>query len=197
MTTITQNSAAIKMAQPENKKSVLDASFSKRYKIFFVDDDLMIRKMLSRHFSSFTNFDTTVFSSGEECIEALVEKPDIVVLDHNLASEDGGDRILNGLDVLEKIKNQYPDIQVIMLSAQVDVQVAVDCLKKGALNYVVKDAVMQFNVEKAIEDIIRSYELKEEIHSLSNTIKRDKLLIRGYGIIILCLIFVLYYFWIN
>jgi len=73
----------------------------------------------------------------------------------------------------------------IILSGQNDIEVAVECLKKGAVDYVVKDMVMNVNLQKIFDKIIKSIELKSEIQSLSQVIKRDKLLMRGYLTIIL------------
>lgn len=174
----------------------ITGSSTRTYNIFFVDDDPMVLKMLSRHFVKNQQYNISTFSSGEACIESLSDAPDIVVLDYHLSDDMDSDK-MNGLAILKKIKSLQPDTQVIMLSSQMEVQVAVDCLKKGAINYVVKDDIMQFNVQKGVESIVKSNALKDEIHQLSNTIKRDKLLIRGYSIILIALVMALYYFWLN
>jgi len=185
----------------ENKKEASTLSkasgSSRSYNIFFVDDDPMILKMLSRHLSKNQQYNISTFSSGEDCIESLSSNaPDIVVLDFHLSEEINSNK-MNGLAILKKIKSLQPEVQVIMLSSQMEVQIAVDCLKKGAVNYVVKDDIMQFNVQKGIESIVKSNALKDEIHQLSNTIKRDKLLIRGYSFILIALVMTLYYFWMK
>lgn len=176
------------------KKAKKNSKGQNQYKLFFVDDDPMILKMLSRYFDKENKYDIQCFESGEACIESINEAPDIIVLDYNLSGEHQS-LSMNGLDCLNAIKEKNPNVQVIMLSAQVEVKVAVDCLKKGAVNYVVKDGVMQFNVQKAIESITKSRELQHEINALSTTIKRDKLLMRGYGLIILGLLMTLFFFW--
>jgi len=170
---------------------------NKIYRVFIVDDDPMVLKMLHRYLKNFSEYECTSFSSGEKCLKALDQKPDIILLDFNLSEQNNSNQNMDGLDVLKELKIRIPETQVLMLSAQVEVQVAVDCLKKGAVNYIVKDAVMQVTVKEAMDAIIKSRALKEEIHLLSNTIKRDKLLIRGYGVLTVILCFVLYYFWSN
>lgn len=165
------------------------------YRVFIVDDDPMVLKLLKRYFSDFSQYEITNFSNGEDCLKALVQNPDMIILDYNLSENSDSKNQMDGLDVLKEIKNHDPNIQVMMLSAQVQVQVAVDCLKKGAVNYIVKDGVMQFNIKEALDAIVKSQQLKEEIQLLSNTIKRDKLLIRGYGALTIILVMVLFYFW--
>ena len=196
-TTTKEDGIAIERTNPEIKIAKPVNASQNFYQLFLVDDDPMVLKMLSRHFKDFEQFQISTFNTGEACLAALDQNPDIIVLDHNLAEYSANNNMMNGLDVLQKIKEKLPETQVIMLSAQVEVQVAVDCLKQGAVNYVVKDATMQFNVQSAIESIVKSIELKQEINLLSQTIKRDKLLIRGYGFVILALVACLYYFWIN
>lgn len=136
----------------------------------------MLQKTLKDHF----DFAITVFENGEDCVKALGLQPDIIILDYWLTEGEEDNPIMNGLDVLEKIKEHSPNSKVIMLSSQNEISIAVDCLKKGASDYLNKDVVMSVNVRKSVTSIIRSLELRYEINSLSQTIKRDKLLIRGY-----------------
>lgn len=178
-------------------KTVITNEISKTYSVFLVDDDPMVLKMLSRYFTDKQAYKITTFSSGEACLAALEQKPDMVVLDYNLSSEEEISDQVDGIEVLFKIKEQLPDTQVIMLSAQDEVQVAVDCLKRGSTNYIIKDGNMQFSIHKALDTIVKSRELKGEIHELSNTIKRDKLLIRGYSAITIVLTLILYYYWVS
>ncbi|MFK7808583.1 MAG: response regulator [Saprospiraceae bacterium] len=165
------------------------------YRLFLVDDDPMVLKMLQFHFANFKQYEITTFSTGEACLDAMSRKPDVIVLDYNLSEYTHDDKLMDGLDILKRIKDKSPDTNVIMLSSQVEVHIAVDCLRNGAVNYIIKDGVMQLNVEKAINALVKSQELKEEINQLSTTIKRDKLLIRGYTIFTVFLAVVLFYLW--
>ena len=160
---------------------------TKPYRIFMVDDDLMMRKILHRSFADNEDLDIHLFATGEDCIAELAAQPDIVVLDYHLSIFD--EKVMNGLDVLIKIKQYKPDTKVIMLSSQSEVAVAVQCLKKGAVDYVVKDDTMRLSIKKSVNNVIHRLELKKEIRLLSETVKRDKLLLKGYSAIILFLIF--------
>ncbi len=188
-------------AESENKQIPAKDSASKNvnnnasYVVFFVDDEQMILKMLERHFSKDERLQLHTFSSGEACLKSLSINPDVIVLDFNLS--DGLDGKIDGLETLEKIKEQCPSAEIVMLSSQMEIKVAVDSLKKGAVDYVVKDQAMQFSIEKSIESILKSKELKNEINQLSQVIKRDKLLIKGYTVITAVLIGLLSYFWIG
>ena len=72
------------------------------------------------------------FDNGASCLDALIEEPDIIFLDQMMGS-------VSGTDALKAIKRFNPDIYVVLVSGQQQVQVAVDSLKYGAFDYVVKD----------------------------------------------------------
>ncbi|RYY14994.1 MAG: response regulator, partial [Cytophagaceae bacterium] len=70
--------------------------------------------------------------NGAACLDALTDEPDIIFLDQMMGS-------VSGTDALKAIKRFNPDIYVVLVSGQQQVQVAVDSLKYGAFDYVVKD----------------------------------------------------------
>jgi two-component system OmpR family response regulator len=132
----------------------------KDYTLFIVDDDPMQLEMLKDHLSKFKNFNIKTFSTGEECLMALTEKPDIIILDYNLNSVSKA--AINGLDVLKLIKKDAPDAEVIMLSGQEKIEVAVNTMKYGAFDYVVKNESSFFRSENAIVNLLRRFNLTKE-----------------------------------
>jgi two-component system OmpR family response regulator len=111
--------------------------FTKSKKIFIVDDDEMIRMELSDYLTLNGKHQVTVFKTGEECLNQLLENPDIIVLDYylNTVTKEAA----NGIEILEIIKQNYPHIHVIMLSSQDGYGTAIKTLQKGAEQYVIKD----------------------------------------------------------
>ena len=101
--------------------------------VFVVEDEPMYCAMLERAIANEGYTNTTCFSSGEEVVKELYRMPDIVLLDHSLSGE------LSGLDVLRKIKSLNPDIHVIFISAQEKMNIALQALRYGAFDYVIKD----------------------------------------------------------
>lgn len=65
---------------------------------------------------------------------------------------------LNGFEVLKKIKKIDPQLCVVMVSAQESIPVAVNALKHGAFDYLVKNGEVY---EKMLEAILRNYALKK------------------------------------
>lgn len=102
-----------------------------KMKTFIVDDDPFSRELYQQHLMNKGFNSITCFDNGQECINQLVEQPAIIFLDYNMSS-------LNGLDVLKKIKRFDPDIIIVLISAQEDMQVAVNALKFGAFDYIIK-----------------------------------------------------------
>lgn len=126
--------------------------------VFIVEDDDMYREMLDMSLKSNGFEDALSFSSGEACLNSLYRMPDIILLDYNL----GG---LNGDEVLKQIKSFNPDIQVVFLSAQEEVEIAVNALKYGAFDYVVKNETAFEKVFEIIGKIMKHNEYLEKSKS--------------------------------
>jgi len=122
-------------------------------KFFIVDDDRFCATVYEQYLRNQHYEDITSFSNGDECLDALHQKPDIIFLDHNMEE-------LNGFEVLKKIKRYDPNIYVIMVSAQENIETAVNALKYGAFDYLVKDADVCEKMTKTIEKI---FKIKEEM----------------------------------
>ncbi len=114
-------------------------------KIFVVDDDEMLSMALEDYIARKTQHEVFLFNTGEECLEHLVEQPDIIILDYNLNSvkKDAAD----GLIILEAIKKADDHVKVVMLSSQEASWIIVQTKKMGAEQYVVKD---EFAFEKIV-----------------------------------------------
>ena len=103
----------------------------KKYKVFVVDDNNMFLKVMHKFLSENANFEVFPIPSGRECINRLGEKPDIISLDYTLPDS-------NGRDILEKVLAITPETQVIIVSGQNDINTAIELLKLGAYDYIVK-----------------------------------------------------------
>lgn len=105
-------------------------------KIFIVDDDAMLTEALQDFLTRTIPHSVRSFQTGEECLEHLYEKPDIIILDYylNTVQKDAA----NGMEILQVIKKKYPTMEVIMLSSQERYTVAAQTIQKGAERYVIK-----------------------------------------------------------
>ena len=121
------------------------------------------------------------YDNGTDCLENLYRMPDLIILDYQLGNE-------NGLDILKKIKGYDSDIHVVFLSGQPRVEIAVDSLKYGSIDYVIKDelAMSQLN------EIIQRIENLKQVVKLARRKKRINQFIAG-SLILPLLITLTYY----
>ena len=119
--------------------------------IFIVDDDVMLTEALRDYLTRTVAHKVSVFPTGEDCFKHLDESPDIVILDYflNTVQQDAA----NGMEILQTIKKNYPNIHVIMLSNQERYAVAMQTIQKGAEQYVIKDK----DAFKKIADMLGSF----------------------------------------
>jgi DNA-binding NtrC family response regulator len=127
-------------------------------KIFIVDDDPVQAEMLKDHLSKMSGFKVHHYSSGEECLKNVNELPGIVFLDFYLNSVNK--EAMDGLEVLQEIKKVSPETDVVMLSGQDKIDVAVNSMKYGAFDYIVKGESAFYRAEKAVFNIYRFKKLQ-------------------------------------
>lgn len=101
--------------------------------IFIVEDDPIYCELLRNELEVHGFEQIDVFSTGQAAVEQLYRMPNIILLDYHLEGDS------NGLDVLQLIKVFNPDIQILMMSAQDNIEVAVNSMKYGAYDYVIKN----------------------------------------------------------
>jgi len=135
---------------------------SNQFKFFIVDDDIFCANMYEQYLLNLNYTDITYYNNGNDCLNNLNQKPDIIFLDHNM--ED-----ITGFEVLKKIKRQNPNIYVVMISGQENIKTAVDALKYGAFDYIIKDNMVCEKMNLIISKIIT---VKEELKKSNPTIIR-------------------------
>lgn len=129
--------------------------------IFLVDDDPIFLMVMETQFKEQTNYQIRTFSTGEECLKNLSQKPNIVFLDYNLNT--ANPKAMNGLKVLEKIKAADYGIQVIMLSSQESIAVAINCMKHHAFDYIIKSEAAFIRAQHAISRHFDQNKLKKTV----------------------------------
>ena len=129
--------------------------------IIIVDDEPLQRELLKDHLSKMSGYQILTFGTGEECIAAgKVRKPTLVFLDYYLDTQVKD--AMDGLEVLKEMKNIYPDVDVVMISSQDKIEVAVNSIKYGAFDYIVKGEGAFYRAEKVLFNVYRYNKLKDE-----------------------------------
>ncbi len=135
---------------------------SHNIKVSLIDDDPNMSEMLKDFFQEkYPSSNLTAFSSGETALEAMFEAPDLIVLDYHLDSVDAA--AMNGLQVLKKIKERFPDVPVVFLSGQEKAEVAANTMKYGAYDYVVKNENAFHRLALLTNNILGHYTLKKNL----------------------------------
>lgn len=136
-------------------------SSEKKILLFLVDDDALFLKSLEIEFSQTTESEIRTFTTGELCLESLPENPDIIILDYFLNSID--EKAINGLETLDRIKAANPDVPVIILSSQDKIDVAVNCMKHQAFDYVVKSETAFVRLQRTITTIFHYQRIEKAL----------------------------------
>jgi two-component system, OmpR family, response regulator len=129
--------------------------------LFLVDDDALFLKALEIEFSLNTDSEIQTFSTGEDCLAAISQNPDVIILDYYLNSIDKN--AINGLETLDRIKAVNPELPVIMLSSQDSIDVAVNCMKHHAFDYIVKSETAFLRLQKAITTLFHYQKIEKAL----------------------------------
>jgi len=117
-------------------------------RLMLVDDEAAFIEAISKRLKK-RNFNVEMANSGIEALEKLNEgsfDPEVVILDVKMPGMDG-------IETLEEIKRKYPLIEVIMLTGHATVPSAIDGMKKGAYDYLMKPCDMEVLVTKVGEAV--------------------------------------------
>jgi DNA-binding NtrC family response regulator len=115
--------------------------------IFIVEDNPVYNKLVVNYLNSKKFNRIESFLSGEECMKNIGMKPDIIIQDYLLEG-------MNGIEVLKATKKIHPQIEFIFLSGQDSVDVAINTMKHGAYDYIVKDQMALKKMADKITKII-------------------------------------------
>lgn len=100
-------------------------------KFFIVDDDPFCRMLYNQHLVNLGYKNNILLENGIDCINKLDLQPDVIFLDYDMYP-------INGLEVLQRVKQSNPNIHLLIISQQRDNQVVLDAFKYGAYDYIVK-----------------------------------------------------------
>jgi len=121
--------------------------------LFLVDDDPFYLKTLEHSIHTILESATVYsFQTGEACLQQMRKKPMIVILDYYLNSETP--YAWDGLSILKQIKKISPKTKVIMLSAQENLNVAIECMNNGAYDYISKTQTAFTRLNNIVKNIV-------------------------------------------
>ena len=133
--------------------------------ILIVDDEASLRRTLARILQQ-AGLEVTTAASGQEGLTFLSQQSfDLVYLDIRMPD-------MNGLEVLEKIHSNFPDLPVILFTAQPDMNSALEALRHGAIDYLMKPLQPQTLIDRTQAILVqkekerRKREIQSQIKAL-------------------------------
>jgi putative two-component system response regulator len=116
-------------------------------RILIVDDEVTIRKLLVQKLSR-EGYHCEEADSAEQALDKLSRHPaELAILDIKMPGK-------SGIELLTKLRASYPDTAVVMATAINDVNIAIQCMKQGAYDYLPKP----FNLEEVMLSVDRVLE---------------------------------------
>ena len=138
--------------------------------ILIVDDERTVRDSLEMVLS-YENYEVIKAANGREALALLTGEQaiDLALLDIKMPG-------IDGLEVLEKMKTNFPDIEVVMISGHADIQTAVEATKKGAYDFLAKP-LDQDRVLITIRNALKTKKLNLQYESLKQIVSQDRQLL--------------------
>ncbi|MDW0113887.1 MULTISPECIES: response regulator [Sporosarcina] len=113
--------------------------------LLIVDDQTGIRLLLNEVFTK-EGFATRLAANGAEAMQSVAEvQPDCVLLDMKMPG-------IDGVEVLKRIKKDWPEIPVIMMTAYGEIDLTKDAMEHGAIRYFTKP----FNIYEVRDAVLET-----------------------------------------
>ena len=155
--------------------------------IFVVEDDILYLNLINKELEKMGYTKIESYSTGKEAMHNLNKKPDIALLDYFLEKD------FTGMDILKKLQQRFPDTQVIFLTGSDDVNIAVDTMRNGAYDYIVKGDTAFIRIRHLLKKISEENSRKNK----SRSIIRFQIIVI-FAIILISLLGILYFhYFIN
>ncbi len=137
--------------------------------VMVVDDEKTIRRLLCR-LLELEGYRVISAADGDSALALLeAQKPDLVILDIKMPGK-------SGTEVLTEIKARFPDTAVIMATAVADTQTAIDCMRQGSDDYIIKPFKLRevvLTVEQALERRVLKLEIRESQRHLGQKVEKQ------------------------
>lgn len=135
-------------------------------KLLLVDDEDGIRKVLGIALIDM-GYDVLLAENGAVALEIFKkENPPIVLTDIKMP-------VMDGITLLQQIKRDYPDTQVIMLTGHGDLDLAIKCIKLAATDFITKpinDEILEIALNRAHEKLTMQKKLKDHTQNLEKMV---------------------------
>lgn len=137
----------------------------KTLKIFLVEDDPFFGEMLKYHLSLNPDYDIQLFSTAKDCLSNLYLNPDVICLDFGLPD-------ITGDILFKRLSEINPRLPLIIISGQENIEVAINFLKSGAHDYIVKNEHTKELLWNSLIRLNEKLSLKNEVEELKEALEK-------------------------
>lgn len=131
--------------------------------VLIVDDEMSVRKLLNA-VAHKAGYEVHLAENGQEAIEkAKALKPGVILMDIRMP-------VLDGMEAFEVIHKEHPQIAIILMTAHGTVDTAVEAMRRGAFDYLVKPSNVT-EVRLLLERAFRMQRLSEEVLALRSEVQ--------------------------
>lgn len=153
-------------------------STNKKRLVFVVDDQPLYAQILSEDLSE-KGVLTHSFTNAEDCIDALHRKPDVILMDFEL---DPAGEQMNGVAALCKIKQEMPEVPVMMLSGHDDLKIVTTSMRYGAYDYIVKNDSTLLNLSNKLSHVFSRQDTLAELKAVKD-LKRGVFAVAAFALL--------------
>ncbi len=132
-------------------------------KVDIIEDDPVFSRMIDYILKECDHCDTEVHPDGESFLRQLSPNTTLVTLDLGLPD-------ISGMELMKKIKAFDQDIEIIIISGQDDISLAVQLLKEGAYDYITKDENIKERLKHAVKKVRSNLDLRKQLDRLKSEI---------------------------
>jgi len=154
---------SISLDHSKNKMKAKVIETGNKMEVLVVDDDQTYNNAIVNYLKTHLGSTAIVksFSTGEECIDLIKRENQVIILDYFLNSRYS--EAMNGISVLDVIKKRNPNAEVIMVSGQDKLEIAVSAMRHGAHNYIVKGASAFPQIFNSVRNVFHTYSMRKEL----------------------------------
>jgi two-component system OmpR family response regulator len=121
--------------------------------IFIIEDNQTYSKILQNYIKTKVQGikDVKIFPVGETCMSELDSNPDLIIVDYFLDSRYPDAE--TGLEAIKEIRSKKPDMNIVVLSAQQEINITIEAIQKLKCIYIKKDEQALEKVAQVIADL--------------------------------------------
>ncbi len=142
---------------------------TRKPKILIADDDAFVRDMIAC-ILEYGGYEVRTSENGLDAFRKYIQEKDIslIVSDMNMPESDG-------LDLIKRLRKDACDVPIMILTANNEIRVALDAIRSGADDYLLKDENIQDTLLISVEKVIEKHRLKlENIRLMKELAEKNK-----------------------